>query len=252
MKKIITMGGGGAALTLHIDKEVVRLTDKKHPRLLFIPTASSDSRRYVRYIRNIYEKLGCHVESLLLLKKGYSKTELSDLILKADIIYVGGGNTLMMMRKWRYLGIDKLLKKAWESGTVMCGLSAGSLCWYESGHSDSMWYYDHKNWDYIRVRCLGFLPFIHCPHYDSQTGHRKRKNDFRRMLKQYPGQVGIACEDGVAIEYLDDKFRVLSTDLSRNAYRVYWKNGQYHEEIIENRKEFLPATRLKEIGGEVD
>ena len=97
---------------------------------------------------------------LYLLREKYTKKQLETLISEANIIYVGGGNTLMMMRKWRQLGVDKMLKKAWQKGTVMCGLSAGSICWFESGHSDSMWYYDKKNWDYIRVRCLNFIPFI--------------------------------------------------------------------------------------------
>lgn len=245
MKKIITIGGGGAKETIHIDEEVVRLTGKKNPQLLFIPTANSDISRYVKYIKTVYEKLGCTVEPLLLLKKKYTPETLKNLILTADIIYVGGGNTLMMMKKWRQLGVDLLLKKAWEQGAVMTGVSAGSICWYESGHSDSMHFYNPKKWDYIRVHGLNFIPFIHCPHYDSQTGNKKRKTDFKRMMRHYPNQIGIACDDGVAIEYLDDKYRVLSAKSSQSAYRVYWKKGEYVEEKLENTGTFLPIINLK-------
>lgn len=245
MKKIITIGGGSLKDNLHINKEIVKLTGKKKPKLLFIPTASSDEAKYVEAIEKNFKALGCSVKNLLLLSQKYSKEELKNLILGADIIYVGGGNTLMMMRKWRRLGIDKLLKKAWKKGAVMCGSSAGSICWYESGHSDSMYYYNPKKWDYIRVHGLNFIPFINCPHYDSQTGRKKRKNDFKRMMKKYPGQIGITCDDSVAIEYLGDKFRVLSNQKTSHAYRVYWKEGKFYEEKLENTSKFLPMKKLK-------
>lgn len=243
--KIVTIGGGRSEITVHIDTEIVKLTKKKTPQLLFIPTASSDDPEYVDYIKKQYvDLLGCKMNTLLLLQQKYSKQEIEKLIFKADIIYVGGGNTLMMMRKWRKLGLDKMLKTAWVKGKVMCGLSAGSICWHESGHSDSMHYYDSKNWDYIRVHCLNFLPFTHCPHYDSQTGGKKRKDDFKQMMKKYPGQIGIACEDGVAIEYINDRFKVLSQQSSKNAYRVYWHKGNYFEEKLKNKEKFLPLKSL--------
>lgn len=246
--KIITIGGGNSEQTLNIDEQIVRLSNKKRPRLLFIPTASSDDLKYVEYIRKQYvDKLGCEMKSLFLFKEVYTKKELENLISEADIIYVGGGNTLMMIRKWRRLGIDKMLEEAWKKGTVMCGLSAGSICWYESGHSDSMHYYNPKNWDYIRVRSLNFLPFIHCPHYDSQTGKKKRKNDFKRMMKKYPGQIGIVCDDGVALEYIDDQFKVLNDQPNKSAYRVYWKKGKFFEEKLENDEKFLPIKTLTQI-----
>jgi len=244
MKKIITIGGGSLEGNLHINKEIVKLTGKKKPKLLFIPTASSDEIGYIEAIEKTFKTLGCSAKSLLLISKKYSKKELSDLILSADIIYVGGGNTLMMMGKWKRFGVDKLLKQAWQKGAVMCGSSAGSICWHESGHSDSMYFYNPKKWDYIRVRCLNFLPFIHCPHYDSHTGNKKRKNDFKRMMKKYPGKISIACDDSVAIEYLDDRFRVLSDQKNSHAYCIYWKRDKFYEEKLENRKEFLPTKKL--------
>lgn len=247
--KIITIGGGNSEKTLHIDTEIVRLTSKKHPKLLFIPTASSDDLEYVASIKKQFVgKLGCEMKTLLLHSQKYSKKELETRIAEADIIYVGGGNTLMMMGKWKRLGIDQMLKKAWKKGTVMCGISAGSIYWHESGHSDSMHFYHPEKWDYIRVRGLNLLPFINCPHYDSETGGKKRKSDFKRMMKKYPGQVGVACDDGVAIEYNGEELKVLSIQEDKNAYRVYWKKGEYFEEKLENRDRFLPIKSLTEIG----
>jgi dipeptidase E len=136
-----------------------------------------------------------------------------------------------MMRLWRRLGVDKLLKKAWEKGTVMCGLSAGSICWYESGHSDSMSYYNPTKWKYINVRGLGFIKGIHCPHYDSETLGIKRRKNFMEMITR-TGGVGIAVDDRCAIAYEDGNMRLLRAVKSANAYRVYKKGGKVIEERI--------------------
>ena len=153
---------------LAIDKEIVRLSGNKRPKLLFLPTASSDSELYWFYVNKHFGKrLGCKTDVLYLIKEKLTTEEIKNKILSADIIYVGGGNTLKMMRLWRRLGVDKLLKQAWRNGTVLCGISAGSICWFESGHSDSMSFYSPKNWKYINVQGLGFIKGIHCPHYDS-------------------------------------------------------------------------------------
>ena len=186
-KKIVAIGGGEIrnSETLAIDKEIIRLVQKERPKLLFIPTADSDSENYYNSINKYYgKKLGCKTDVLYLLKKTPSPKEIKNKILDADIIYVGGGNTLKMMKLWRRLGVDKLLKTAWQRGIVLCGLSAGSICWFESGHSDSMSFYNPKKWKYINVHGLGFIKGIHCPHYNSQTLGVPRKNHFRKMIKK--------------------------------------------------------------------
>lgn len=160
IKKIVAIGGGEirTAGTLAIDKEIIRLAQKERPKLLFIPTASSDSEDYCLHIDKYYgKKLSCKTDVLFLLKETPSSNEIKKKILSTDIIYVGGGNTLKMMKLWRRLGVDKLLKTAWQIGIVLCGISAGSICWFESGHSDSMSFYNPKKWKYINVHGLGFL-----------------------------------------------------------------------------------------------
>ena len=171
-KAIVAIGGGQISTrgTAPIDREIVRLANKRHPKLLFIPTASSDSERYCANVQEYFGKfLGCKTDVLLLISDRPSHEQIRRKILSADIIYVGGGNTLLMMRLWRRLGVDKLLKSAYERGIVLAGISAGSICWFDSGHSDSMSFYDPQNWQYINVRGLGFIPAIHCPHYNSTT-----------------------------------------------------------------------------------
>ncbi len=135
--------------------------DKKNPKLLFIPTASSDSEIYWKHIQEYFgEFLKCKTDVLFLMTESLSPEQIRKKIVSADIIYVGGGNTLQMMRIWRSLGVDKLLKAAYENGTVLCGISAGSICWFDSGHSDSMSFYNPRKWKYINVKGLGLIQGI--------------------------------------------------------------------------------------------
>lgn len=201
------------------------------PLFLFIPTASNDDERYWQFMKKLYEKLECQANVLKLIAEKPNAAQIRKAIAEADIIYVGGGNTLKMMRLWRRLGVDKLLKKAWRAGTVMCGLSAGSICWYESGHSDSMSYTNPKKWKYINVKGLGFIKGIHCPHYDSETLGVKRKDNFKAMMKK-TGGMGIAVDDRCAIAYEDSGTRVLRAIKSANAYRVWRAGGKVVEERL--------------------
>ncbi len=246
IKKIIAIGGGKirTAGTLAIDKEIIRLSGKKHPKLLFLPTAMSDSEKYWYHVEKYFgDKLGCKTDVLFLIKEKPSPEQIQEKILGADIIYVGGGNTLKMMKLWRRLGVDKLLKTAWERGIVLSGISAGSICWFESGHSDSMSFYDSKKWKYINVRGLGFIKGINCPHYNSSTRGIPRKEDFRKMIKKIGG-IGIAMDDNCAIEFIDDTYRVITSNKRAKAYRIFKKSGKVLSEKIPQIKEIMPTHRL--------
>src|SRR5271169_3584225 len=134
-RTIVAIGGGEIRTrgTAAIDREIIRLSNKKNPKLLFIPTASSDSERYWKHVQEYFgEFLKCKTDALFLINEQPSREEIRKKILSADIIYVGGGNTLLMMRLWRRLGVDKLLQSAYAKGTVLCGISAGSICWFDS------------------------------------------------------------------------------------------------------------------------
>jgi dipeptidase E len=248
VKKIVAIGGGEirCAETFAIDKEIIRLAQKKHPKLLFIPTASSDSEDYYKGVEKYFgKKLGCTTDVLYLLKETLLPKEIKNKIFAADIIYVGGGNTLKMMRLWRRLGVDKILKTAWQKGVILCGLSAGSICWFESGHSDSMSSYNPKKWKYINVNGLGFIKGIHCPHYDNETLGVPRKTHFRNMIQKIGG-IGIAIDENCAIEFLDDKFRVITSRKSAKAFRVYKKNGKVISKEIEQKKNLMQIATLYE------
>ncbi len=246
MKKIIAIGGGeigraGYSIeTTKIDKEIIKLTGKKNPKLLFIPTASSDSEGYYNTVEKYFgKKLGCKIDVLYLIKNKLSKKEIEDKILKSDIIYVGGGNTLKMIRIWKKTGADKILIEAYKKGVVMSGLSAGSICWFKYGNSDSKKFLN-PDAGLIKVAGLGLINALHCPHYDFEA---YRKADLKKMMRKTSG-VAIAIDNCCAIEIIDNKYRIISSKKSANAFKVYWKANKYHEELIKKEKKLKPINQL--------
>ena len=247
MGAIVAIGGGLIRTrgTAAIDREIIRLSGKKHPRLLFLPTASSDAERYWIHVRNYFGSfLKCKTDVLYLLQDPPSPAEARRKIFSADIVYVGGGNTLMMMRVWRRLGIDKFLRSAYRAGAVLCGISAGAICWFDSGHSDSLSFYNPKDWKYMNVRGLGLIPGIHCPHYNGRTLGIPRRAHFREMIGRIGG-IGIALENNCAIEVLDGKlYRIITSKNNARAYRVFRRDGRVVAERIRQEKCWAPIRML--------
>jgi dipeptidase E len=248
MPRVVVAIGGGEIRTrgtTTIDREIIRLSNKKTPKLLFIPTASTDSERYWKRVQEYFGKfLKCRTDALFLIKERPSKEQIRRKILSADIIYVGGGNTLRMMRLWRRLGVDRLLKSAYANGTVLSGISAGSICWFDSGHSDSMSFYSPRKWKYINVRGLGLIKGIHCPHYNSKTRGIPRRKHFRDMIRR-TGGLGIAVENNCAVEFIDGLFyKVISSKNNSRAYRVYKSGGEVVAEQIRQQGQLAPIKSL--------
>jgi len=245
-KYIVAIGGGEIAQlkTLEIDKAIVSLTKKKHPNLLFIPTASSDSKNYIKSVEKIYTQyLACKVDNLLLISEKPDQKEIEEKILSADIIYVGGGNTLKMMKLWRRLGVDKLLKTAYNKGAVLCGISAGAICWFEYGHSDSMSFYNPDNWNYIRVKGMGLLKKTLCPHFDGQTRGIKRKKSFSQMIKKIGG-LGIGIDNHAAIIFNNQSYKVINSKSDSKAYKLFNKKSETIIVPVKPEKEFSPIEKL--------
>ncbi len=244
--KIVAIGGGEigrpgySVETTEIDKEIIKLTGKKNPKLLFLPTASSDSEGYVHVVQEHFQKrLGCEVDTLYLLNNKVTQQEMEKKVFSSDIIYVGGGNTLQMMNIWRRTGLDKVLLEAGNKGIVLSGISAGAICWFGYGSSDSR-RFTNPNADLIRVSGLGFVPSLLCPHYDIEVD---RKTDLKDFMKRTTG-VAIAVENCCAIEIVDNSFRIIASKSTANAYKVYWQRGKYVEKKIEKTNEFLPLSTL--------
>lgn len=242
MTAIVAIGGGELKDldTLAIDREVVRLTGAISPRALFVPTASDDSDDYAQTFQAVYGgQLGCAIDVLRLIKDPPPPDRVTALIRGADLVYVGGGNTLRMMRRWRRTGVDRLLVEAYERGAVMTGLSAGALCWFRFGHSDSMSFYHPERWDYIRVRGLGLIPATGCPHHDGE----QRGESFRRMIAR-DGGIGIALDDGCAFEMVDGAYRIVTSRPAAGAVKVFRRGGQVITEPIAQRPDFVPLGEL--------
>lgn len=217
MGTIIAIGGGELRYleTFEIDQQIVKLTGVDHPKALFIPTASHESERYIQCFEIIYgEKLGCEVETLYLLSQQLDQQQIRHQILSADLIYVGGGDTEFMMQTWATYGVDNYLKEAYEKGVVLAGLSAGAICWAESGYSDSDSFKTEEEWEYKFVKGLGLINASLCPHYDEKGRER-----FDEAIRDQQG-IGIALENNVAYVIQGQKVSIIKSDSNKKAYQV--------------------------------
>jgi dipeptidase E len=243
MGSIVAIGGGslsGPSSIRPIHQEIVHLTGKNNPHVLFIPTASADSADYISRMHKEFIELNCTIDVLYLTGQTPPHAAIAHAIKSADIIYVGGGNTLKMMNRWRKLGVDKLLHQAYKDNKVLCGPSAGSICWFAYGNSDSR---KDKNPQapLIKVTGLGMINALHCPHYDSE---KDRKASLKAMMQKLPRLVAIAIDDCCALQIINNEYRILATKNTANAYKVYWHDGIFYEQIIEKTPTLRTLTEL--------
>ncbi|MBI9014659.1 MAG: Type 1 glutamine amidotransferase-like domain-containing protein [Clostridiales bacterium] len=245
MKILYAIGGGEISEleTYKIDKAIVASTGKKAPKVLFIPTASGEPEGYVDSFNKLYgEKLGCKTDVLRLLEGNTSPLEAEKKILSSDIIYVGGGNTRMMMKVWQEYGIDIILKKAHEDGIILSGMSAGSICWFSKGQSDTEEFERGSLDNYTTVDGIGIFDAMHCPHYNEDT----RDVDFDERIKSFDG-IGIAIDNNCAIEIRSNTFKIHKADSKANAYKIYYKNEVVHKVVLDNEEEYLSLEELMKL-----
>jgi dipeptidase E len=240
--KIVAIGGGDLKTleTAEIDRRIIELTGKARPKALFIPTATGDDAGYVDVFENSYGKhYGCQTSHLNLIQNRPNFKEMSGLVLDSDLIYVGGGNTYRMMKIWRRLRLDEVLREAASRGIVLSGLSAGAICWFRYGHSDSRSFSGNPEWDYIRVSGLGLINLLYCPHYHGE----KRETSLLQMIAKRGG-IGIACDNNAAIEIVGDSYRVLTSAEDAKAYRLFTRRGQAVIEELRRGNEYMPLDNL--------
>ena len=245
--RLIAIGGGEIGRpgypveTTSIDLEIIRLTGVSRPKLLFIPTASGDSEGYMDVVHEHFGKrLECQVETLCLISdKTLRNGEVEQKILSADIVYVGGGNTLKMMRIWRRHKVDRILHQAFRQGVVLSGVSAGAICWFDSGNSDSL-KFKSDDAQMMKVSGLGIVPALFCPHYDFEV---HRKSALKIMMKKTKG-VAIAVDNCAAIEIIGDTYRIISAKDTANAYKVFWSNDRFFELKIPKEGTFSQLGNL--------
>ena len=222
------MGGGGfdgydrTGRPPLMETYILQQSGKKKTRICFVGTASGDSEGYQRMFYSAFKKLDCVPSHLSLFKPPVGSLE--KYVLEKDVIYVGGGNTRNLLALWKLWGLDKIMKRALEKGIVLCGVSAGSICWFEEGITDS--------WTspLMPLKCLGFLKGSNCPHYD---GEKDRRPSYHRLLAQKKIGPGYAADDGVAIHYINGTIhRFISFKPQARAYKVGLKKGKVVEEAI--------------------
>ena len=208
-------------------KEIIKLTGKVRPKILFLPTASGDSERSIKRWNDLVD--GLSIESSVQgvwISSYRQKKSFEEILLSVDAIVVGGGNTLNMMAIWKAQGIDKVLKKALKKGIVLAGGSAGSLCWFDNGTTDS------RPKELSVVEGLGFLPFSHSPHYD---GEKFRRPLYQKNIKKGIFKAGYAMDNNAGIIFKNGKpFKILSLDQKHNNYYVSLKNGKIVEKKLKS------------------
>jgi dipeptidase E len=230
MKHIIAMGGGGFSMepeNLLLDQYVLNQTEKSNPKICFVPTASGESQEYILNFYKAFENFTCRPTYLSLFRPPTS--DLEDFILEKDVFYVGGGNTKSMLALWREWGLDRVFRKAWESGIILTGLSAGAICWFEQGVTDSV------PGILGPLKCVGLLKGSFCPHYD---GEQNRRPAYQHLVSRGEVLSGYAADDGVAFHYIDNGIsQVVSSRPEAKGYRVE-KTADAFEES-EMRTQFL-------------
>jgi dipeptidase E len=209
-RKIIPIGGGLLRLneTIPIDRFIIQESRKKSPKVLFIPTASKDLPVYSTAFRRVYEKLGCQVKTLLLFnKKKFSQTTLEKLIISADIIYVGGGDYDILFSVWKKHKIIPLIQSAYQQGTILTGLSAGCVVWYE-------YFIDNDENKKTRLKKgIGILKGVVIPHY-------KTENSFPFEIRKTKTIV-TAIEDGCAVIYINEHLRGSIPATKEKAFTIH-------------------------------
>ena len=224
MKQIIALGGGGFSMEPDnplLDLYILQTAGKGTPKICFIPTASGDSEGYISRYYDFFDKQDCVPSHLSLFKP--PTRDLESFLLDKDIIYVGGGNTKNLLVLWKAWGIDIILKKAWEQGVVLAGISAGSICWFEEGVTDS--YGDSLE----PISCLGLLRGSNCPHYD---GESDRRPAYQNLVATNSIKPGIATDDGVAIHYIEQKiYKIVSSSPTAKAYEISYDNDLVETEL---------------------
>lgn len=230
-KQIIALGGGGFSMedTPLLDDYILRACKKENPSICFVPTACGDTDSYIVQFYRRFVSTNCQVTDLKLFRR--QVTDLEDFACSQDIIYVGGGNTANMLAVWRTHGFDKALKAALSTGTILTGLSAGSICWFEQGVTDSF------GTELQSMDCLGFLPGSNCPHYDGEVARRPA---YHRMLEAGM-RGGYAADDGVGLHFINGSLQhVVSSQPQAKGYKVELQGGTVFEIALDTQ--FLGNT----------
>ena len=223
-KNIVAIGGGGFGRSLgdlKIEKYIISLINKNRPKICLIPTASGDNDLYKLNFYRAFSKLNCITSHL----DFFSRTEnLEKKVLTQDIIFVGGGNTKTMLAVWKDWNLDKILKIAYEKGIVMSGVSAGAICWFNKGITDSF-----ANKLEI-IDCLGIIEGVACPHYDEEE---EREPFVNEIIKKHRIKSCICIEGNCALHIKNDYiYESVNFGKQKKCLRIFEDKGRFVKEIF--------------------
>jgi len=225
-RHIVAMGGGGFLMeprNPRLDDFVLSLARRKRrPRVCFVGTASGDSDWYIRRFYEAFPPSRATASHLTFFER--TVHDLKSFVMEQDAIYVGGGSTANLLAVWRLHGFDKALRAAWNAGVVMAGISAGAICWFEDGLTDS-----------FGMPCrglddgLGFVRGACCPHYD---GEKHRRPVLLRLIKRgFPST--LALDDGAAAHFVGTRLKeIVSSRPKARAFRIELRKGAAVERLL--------------------
>lgn len=212
-KQIVAIGGAGLSVEpdgLLLEKYILGLTGASSPKICYIGTASGDRQEGIDRFYDAAGRFDCTPTHLALYKP--STNDLAGLLLDQDVIYVGGGSTRNLLALWREWGLDGIMREAYERGIVLGGVSAGSICWFEQGTTDSLF------GPLTPITCLGFLSGSNSPHYDSEP---ERRPTYHRLIGSGEMKDGYAADDGVGLHFVDGALhQIISSRPEARAWRV--------------------------------
>ena len=230
MGRMVLIGGGAYEELDAIAAEIVRLSAKKLPNILFIGTALQDSTNPLTSCKKTFKRVcpGVIVKKLSLIRSSYTDEEIDSLLSWADIIFIGGGNTVYMLEEWKKRGLQEKLLRIWrEDRAVLSGLSAGAVCWFTEAYTDSDSFLGEESWDYRMMKPgLDALDFCICPHYN--VPGRERFNEAVRET----GKTGIALEDCTALIDNQGEISYIKSNETAHAWNFIPEGGSYQKVLM--------------------
>ena len=208
-RHIVAMGGWDAEVDGSLADFVLGLVGSERPRMCYVPTAGAERDQAVA---TFFETFASRTEPSVLRLFGVPRPAIRDFLLEQDVVWVSGGNTANMLAIWRVHGVESVLREAWEAGAVLAGWSAGAICWFEGGVTDSFGPSLAPLETGVRLLAGTF-----CPHYDSEE---ERPPTYRRLVGEgLPA--GYAADDGVALHFRGTELaEAVSSRRTGRAYRV--------------------------------
>jgi dipeptidase E len=215
VRKIFATGGGYDTGTI---KYLIKLTGKQNPKICFLPTPVGDNELYIKKWFEIAKTLPLQpFAQKVFISSSEQKLTFEETLLQMDAILVTGGNTLNAIALWKAHGIDAILRKAWEKGIVLSGPSAGAICWFNEGLSDS------RPAQLSPVKCLGFLNGSICPHYHTE---KDRRPAYLKMVQEGKLMPGFACDETAGLYFENTSLaKVVTQNTADQAYQITLKNG---------------------------